>query len=362
MISLRHLAKSFGPLAVLRDVNAEIEKGEVISIIGPSGCGKSTLLRCLNLLEKPTGGEIVVDGIPLLDRKTNVFQLRRKMGMVFQSFNLFSHLMAVENIMLGPVDLLKLSRPAAFAEAMKWLTMVGLAEKAFAYPDELSGGQKKRVAIARALAMKPEILLFDEPTSALDPTMVSEVLAVVRKLAAGGMTMLIVTHEMKFARDVSTRVFYMDEGVIFEEGTPQQIFEQPVREKTRNFIRKIRTFTFEIRSRAFDLYSLFAGVESFGHRQFLAEKQIHDIQLALEELILNKLLAKLADPASLTVTVGFSEVSGDLELTLAYRGEAYNPLEDDAVDLPLTLIRSLVRSGSCTSDGEANQLRLTMSC
>ncbi len=231
MISVKKLSKYFGDLAVLKDVNVEIKKGEVIAVIGPSGTGKSTLLRCLNLLEEPTSGEIIIDGVNLLDKKTNVFKIRQKMGMVFQSFNLFSHLMVIENIMLGPVDLLKTSRQDAFDEGMKLLAMVGLAEKAYAYPDELSGGQKQRVAIARTLAMKPEIVLFDEPTSALDPTMISEVLAVIRKLAADGMTMMIVTHEMKFARDVSTRVLYMDEGIIFEEGTPQQIFDDPQKDK-----------------------------------------------------------------------------------------------------------------------------------
>jgi polar amino acid transport system ATP-binding protein len=262
MISVKHLSKHFGDLVVLKDVNTEIKQGEVISVIGPSGSGKSTFLRCLNLLEVPTGGEIVIDGVNLLDKKTDIHQLRRKMGMVFQSFNLFSHLMVIENIMLGPLELLKMGRQEAFDEGLKLLALVGLAEKAYAYPDELSGGQKQRVAIARTLAMKPEIVLFDEPTSALDPTMVSEVLAVIRKLAADGMTMMIVTHEMKFARDVSTRVLYMDEGIIFEEGTPQQIFTEPKTEKTRAFVHKIKTFTYEIRSKSFDLYSLNAGIET----------------------------------------------------------------------------------------------------
>jgi len=360
MIRIRHLSKAFGPNLVLRDVNAEIQQGEVISVIGPSGSGKSTLLRCLNLLERPTGGEILIDGINLLDKKTDVLKLRRKMGMVFQSFNLFSHLMAVENIMLGPVGLLEMGRQEAFDEAMRLLTMVGLAEKAFAYPDELSGGQKQRVAIARTLAMKPEIVLFDEPTSALDPTMISEVLAVVRRLAADGMTMMVVTHDMKFARDVSTRVFYMDEGTVYEEGTPRQIFEQPAREKTRAFIHKIRTFVFEIRSRIFDLYRLQGGVEEFGRRQFLSEKQIHDIQLILEELILHKLLGRLTDPIEITVTVGFSETTGGLELTLVYQGEAYNPLEDGGDDLPLRLIRNLVRDASCAGEAGKSLLQLTL--
>lgn len=362
MISVRHLSKAFGRLVVLKDVNVEIDKGEVISVIGPSGCGKSTFLRCLNLLEMPSGGEIVIDGENLLDRKTNVFQVRRKMGMVFQSFNLFSHLMVIENIMLGPVDLLKSGRREAFAEGMKLLAQVGLAEKAYAYPDELSGGQKQRVAIARALAMKPEIVLFDEPTSALDPTMVSEVLAVIRKLAADGMTMMIVTHEMRFARDVSTRVLYMDEGIIYEEGTPRQIYDQPAREKTRIFVHKIRTYSYEIRSRTFDLYALNAGVETFCRKQFLPEKQIFHIQLILEELIINQLLVRQEDPVAVDVTVGYSEESGAVEIVLHYTGGPYNPFDEaeEEDNLSMVLLRKLAQRREYVAGDLANQLRIIL--
>ncbi|ABI69038.1 amino acid ABC transporter ATP-binding protein [Syntrophomonas wolfei] len=227
MITIKGLSKSYGNLRVLENVSTEINKGEVISIIGPSGCGKSTFLRCINLLERPTGGEITIDGQNILSRNADVSKLRQKMGMVFQSFNLFSHLMIIENIMLAPVSLLKVPRKQAYEEGMKYLEMVGLGAKAIAFPDELSGGQKQRAAIARTLAMQPEIVLFDEPTSALDPTMVSEVQAVIRKLAADGLTMMIVTHEMKFARDVSSRVFYMDEKGIYEDGSPAQSLIYP---------------------------------------------------------------------------------------------------------------------------------------
>ncbi|MEE9912840.1 MAG: amino acid ABC transporter ATP-binding protein [Deltaproteobacteria bacterium] len=361
MISVKHLSKNFGDLAVLRDVNVEISKGEVISVIGPSGSGKSTLLRCINLLEMPSGGEIIIDGINLLDRETDVYKLRQRMGMVFQSFNLFSHFMVIENIMLGPVNLLKMSREEAFDEGMKLLTRVGLAEKAYAYPDELSGGQKQRVAIARTLAMRPEIVLFDEPTSALDPTMVSEVLAVIRKLALDGMTMMIVTHEMKFARDVSKRVLYMDEGIIYEEGTPRQIFEHPQRDKTRAFIHRIKTFTFEIQSRLFDLYSLNAGIEMFCGKQFLPEKQIFNIQLVLEELVVNKLIPNLVEPVAMTVTVGHAEESGAIDLVIAYAGDAYNPFAAGAEDdLPMTIVRGLVKSSDYTFEARINKLRLAL--
>ena len=222
MIQVEHLSKRFGDLEVLKDVNAEIRRGEVVSIIGPSGAGKSTFLRCLNLLDRPTGGSIRIDGVDILDARTDVPKVRQKMTMVFQSFNLFPHLTVLENLTVAPRRLRGLDRRAADRKAHDLLRQVGLAEKATQFPDELSGGQKQRVAIARCLAMDPEVVLFDEPTSALDPTMVREVLAVIRRLAKDGMTMAIVTHEMDFARDVSNRIFYMDEGLIYEDGTPKR--------------------------------------------------------------------------------------------------------------------------------------------
>ena len=239
LISVSHLRKSYNGVTVLKDVNAEIGKGEVISIIGPSGTGKSTFLRCLNRLETPDGGRIVVDGQDVTDPKTDIPAVRRKMGMVFQNFNLFGNLTVIGNIMAAQCDLLKKTPAEAKAKAMELLARVGLAEKADALPDELSGGQKQRIAIARALAMDPDILLFDEPTSALDPTMVGEVLAVIKDLAKTGMTMLIVTHEMGFARDVSTRIFFMNEGIIYEEGAPDAIFNHPTKPKTIEFVGQV---------------------------------------------------------------------------------------------------------------------------
>ena len=239
MIAVTHLRKSFNGVEVLKDVNVEIEKGEVISIIGPSGTGKSTFLRCLNRLETPDGGTIIVDGADVSAPKADLAQVRRKMGMVFQNFNLFGNLDALGNIMAAQCDILGTSKDAARRKAFDLLERVGLADKAEALPDELSGGQKQRVAIARALAMDPRILLFDEPTSALDPTMVGEVLSVIKSLAKSGMTMLIVTHEMGFARDVSTRVLYMDEGIIYEDGTPDEIFNRPQKPKTVEFVGQV---------------------------------------------------------------------------------------------------------------------------
>ena len=239
MISVSHLRKGYNGVQVLKDVNAEIAKGEVISIIGPSGTGKSTFLRCLNRLETPDGGRIVVDGADVTDPKTDITAVRRKMGMVFQNFNLFGNLTVIGNVMAAQCDLLGKTPGEARRKALDLLGRVGLADKAEALPDELSGGQKQRVAIARALAMDPDILLFDEPTSALDPTMVGEVLAVIKGLAKTGMTMLIVTHEMGFARDVSTRVFFMNEGVVYEEGAPARIFNHPQRPRTVDFVGQV---------------------------------------------------------------------------------------------------------------------------
>ncbi len=239
MIKVIGLHKYFGDLEVLKGINAKIHKGEVVCIIGPSGSGKSTFLRCLNLLEEPTKGEIILDGVPLIEHKKDIDLLRQKVGMVFQQFNLFPNLTVLENITLAPCKVMKLSPAAAKEKAMALLTRVGLAEKADQYPSRLSGGQKQRVAIARALAMDPEVMLFDEPTSALDPEMVGEVLDVMQQLAKDGMTMAVVTHEMGFAREVASRVFYMDEGIIYEEGTPDAIFGTPQKVRTREFLSKV---------------------------------------------------------------------------------------------------------------------------
>jgi polar amino acid transport system ATP-binding protein len=285
MIRVEHLAKKYDDLTVLRDVNAEIKKGEVISIIGPSGTGKSTFLRCLNLLDTPTAGRIFIDEEDILSANANVPLLRRKMGMVFQNFNLFEHLTVMDNLAIGPVKLLKQSRRTAEARGRALLKMVGLAEKENAFPAELSGGQKQRIAIARCLSMEPEIILFDEPTSALDPTMVSEVLGVIRRLAKEGMTMAIVTHEMKFAHDVSSRIFYMDEGVIYEEGTPGIIFNAPQKERTRTFINRIRSFQFHIANANYDLYALNAEIENFSEKHIFSPKRRNHILLLVEEVL-----------------------------------------------------------------------------
>lgn len=239
MISVKNLCKSFGDHQVLKDINEHIAPGEKIVIIGPSGSGKSTFLRCMNLLERPTSGQIIFDGIDITDPKTDINKVRQHMGMVFQHFNLFPHKTIMENITLAPVRLKLMKSEEVKEEALRLLKLVNLEEKADAYPGQLSGGQKQRIAIVRSLAMKPKMMLFDEPTSALDPEMVGEVLEVMKNLADQGMTMAVVTHEMGFAKEVGTRVMFMDEGRILEQGTPEDIFDHPKEARTQEFLSKV---------------------------------------------------------------------------------------------------------------------------
>ena len=239
MIYTKGLKKSFGKLNVLNGLDSHIEKGEVVCVIGPSGSGKSTFLRCLNLLEEPTEGQVIFEGNDITAPKTDIAKVRQKMGMVFQQFNLFNNMTILDNITVGPIRVKGLSKEAAEAKAFELLDRVGLREKAGSYPRELSGGQKQRIAIVRALAMDPDVMLFDEPTSALDPEMVGEVLDVMKALAKEGMTMIIVTHEMGFAKEVGDRVFFIDQGIILEEGTPDEIFNHPKNQRTQDFLSKV---------------------------------------------------------------------------------------------------------------------------
>ena len=239
MIEVKGLCKSFGDLKVLKGIDDSINKGEVVVVIGPSGSGKSTYLRCINYMEEATQGQILIDGVDITDKSIDINEIRQKVGMVFQHFNLFPHMTVLENITLAPIQVKKMSEEEAKEIAYKLLDKVGLKEKANEYPNKLSGGQKQRIAIARTLAMNPEVMLFDEPTSALDPEMVKEVLEVIKELAQEGMTMMIVTHEMGFAKEVGTRLVFMDEGKILEQGHPKEVFENPKEERTKLFLSKV---------------------------------------------------------------------------------------------------------------------------
>ena len=332
MIEVRHLGKRYtnpdgSTLDVLKDVNCTIEKGEVISIIGPSGTGKSTFLRALNLLDPPTSGEILFEGRNILEKGYPINKLRQRMGMVFQSFNLYEHLSIIDNITFAPIKLRGMKREDAEKEALEILHKVGLAEKANAMPSDLSGGQKQRVAIARCLAMHPEVILFDEPTSALDPTMVGEVLSVIRQLAREGMTMLIVTHEMKFARDVSTRIFFMNEGIIYEDGTPQQIFQNPVHSVTKAFVQRIHKLVFEIKDDNFDMLDMHSRMAQFCIKYNIAEKRGNIDKIA--DMMSGKVLATYRP---LTLRLTYSEQDEITALDFMIEGLETSPLQTPETD------------------------------
>ena len=340
MIKIEHLRKEYPGITPLRDVSVEIHDGDVIAVIGSSGTGKSTLLRCMNLLEKPTSGKIWVDQDEITDPRCNVNRVRQRMGMVFQSFNLFGHMTVIENIMFSPVDLKRINRQDAYNKGMSLLRMVGLAEKALNYPDELSGGQKQRVAIARALAMDPEIILLDEPTSALDPAMVDEVQSVIRELARSGKTMMIVTHEMNFARAISNRVFYMDEGGIYEDGTPEQIFDHPQKELTRRFIKKLKVLELHMDNRTDSFIAAGTELDRYCQQNEMTPKNKARIRLALEELVQQILLPRKPE-LQIHATVEYSPQEETTNITVTYCGERFNPLDSDN-DLSLSVLKSTV--------------------
>ncbi len=328
MIELRHVEKAFANGTPLKDVNVTINDGDVISVIGPSGTGKSTLLRCINMLGAPTKGQIFVDGEEITAKGYDIRKVRRKMGMVFQSFNLFGHLNVIENIMVPPMDLLGISAQEAYDTGMKLLADVGLATKALSRPEELSGGQKQRVAIARTLAMNPSIILFDEPTSALDPTMVGEVQSVIRELAKSGKTMMIVTHEMKFAREICNRVFYMDEGGVYEDGTPDQIFNHPQRDNTRRFINRLKVMHEAINSKDFDFLGLYTRLNEYVYKSQIDAKPAYHIHQAIEELCQQIILPALPENPLIDLVLEHAEES-DTVLTLRYNGKPFDPKDTD---------------------------------
>jgi len=355
MIRVEMLSKAFGELQVLRDVSVGIGRTECVAVIGPSGAGKSVFLSCLNGLIRPDSGREHIDGADICDRHTDIDRVRRKMGMVYQKFNLFSHLNVMDNITLAPEKLLGLSPRSAKERAEKMLHMVGLSEKAFAMPHTLSGGQQQRIAIARAMAMEPEIVLFDEPTSALDPSMANEVLAVIRAFSKQGITMVIVTHEMEFAREVSDRVIYLDEGCIYEMGSPQEIFDHPQREKTRAFIRRLKTFRFDIPSRSFDFYHLYTEIELFCQKYRISRETSHRLQVCAEEGVLYLFNNGLAN--RMLLSISYSDRQDGAAMTLDYDGPPQDPFAGHADDLGLRLLRANTREILYAHDGDGSRLQ-----
>ena len=336
IISVSHLTKRFGDLEVLRDISFEVHQGEVICLIGPSGTGKSTLLRALNMLEPPTSGDIRVNGELITAKGYPLHKMRQKIGMVFQSFNLFDHMTVLENITDAPIHLLHIPEAQAKEEAIALLKKVGLAQKADVYPSELSGGQKQRVAIARALAMHPEVILFDEPTSALDPTMVGEVLSVIRQLAKSGLTMLIVTHEMRFAQDVSSRIFFMNEGRIYEDGQPEQIFNQPVHSATKAFVQRIQKLVYEIDSDDFDYLQIHTGIN-----RFCIKYNLHINEQAYA-LVKEVLFTHMRSIRPLTLRMTHAELSGVTALDFMVEHWDRSPLNDAAREALQKQVKQLI--------------------
>lgn len=352
VIEVHGLKKSFGALEVLRGIDLTVEAGERIGIIGGSGCGKSVFLRSLELLETPDAGKIFIDGEDFTAPKADIDKIRRKLGMVWQKFNLFTHMNVMENLTVAPVKLLNMTKDAAREKAMGLLAQVGLTSKAEAYPEFLSGGQQQRIAICRSLMMNPKVILFDEPTSALDPTMVGEVLAVIRMLAKQDLTMIIVTHEMNFAREVATRILFFADGEIYEQGTPAQIFDAPQRPKTIAFIHKQKYFSYEISERTFDLMKLQGGIQTFAEKYGLSPRRTNRLQLCCEELIYEMLAnACEGDNVKISLDVTYSEAGNEVEIKFTCAGKLYNPLDKNFEDfdednLGATILHNLAQNFS----------------
>ena len=335
MISVKNLRKSYDGLQILKDVNIDFPDGSTTVIMGGSGCGKSTVLRCLNLLEKPDCGTIEIDGEDIVTAK-NVDKLRQKLGMVYQSFNLFSHLSVLENIILAPMKVKKISKEEAISKAYELLKMVGMENRATHMPDQLSGGQKQRVAIARALAMEPEVMLFDEPTSALDPTMVDEVETVIKRLVDSGMTSIIVTHEMRFARNIASNILFLADGGVYEEGSPDQIFDNPQKDLTRRFIYRSRMYEEALNKTDIDIYELCSRIRQYAIAYGLTRKQSKGIEYFCEELIYPLIMFNNA-----VLRIIADENRNEYSITAEFKGLNKDPLSLECIDeLGLSIVKA----------------------
>ena len=355
MLRIEGLGKSFGSNRVLQNIDLTVEEGETVVIIGESGCGKSVFLRCIELLEKPDHGRIWIDGEEITAKRADVNRIRRKAGMVYQQFNLFSHLNVMDNLCLAPVSLLGMSRAEAREKAQALLREVGMSGRGDKLPSELSGGQCQRVAIARCLMMEPKLLLMDEPTSALDPGMVSEVLATIRALAKKRTTMLIVTHEMAFARDAADRMLFFAEGGIYESGTPEQILDHPRQELTKQFVRRIRSFCYHVGCADFDLMELQGGIQMFCDRYGIAKQDALRLQLCMEELLL-EITAKCSLPVSIDLLIEFDAVSSALDVHCKWVGRDGNPLEEETDSLGVIILQHIVNNAQYTYTGNTGEL------
>lgn len=362
LLRINHLKKAYPGVTPLSDVNLTVNEGDVISIIGPSGTGKSTLLRMINRLEEVTSGEIYFHAEEITSPACQAENLRSRIGMIFQSFNLFPHLTVIENLLAAPVALKKMSKQEAYDRARDLLAKVGLLNKMFSYPGELSGGQQQRIAIVRALAMEPELLLLDEPTSALDPAMTGEVERVLRQLAREGVTMMMVTHSMELARKISNRVLYMDEGVVYEEGTPEEIFTAPRRDRTRQFIHDLKVLTMVIEERGFDFIGSNTEIEAFGHKNDMPRHLVQSLMLLFEELVIQLILPRIPESPRIVWSVEYDTKNGQAGVSVRYNGEPFDALEGDN-DLAIGLVRGCaqdIRYESGADTQMQNSIRLTV--
>lgn len=363
VIEIRGLRKNFGDLSVLRGVDFSVEEGERVVIIGGSGCGKSVFLRCIELLEIPDAGQIFIDGEEITAPDVDIDKIRRRVGMVYQRFNLFAHMNVMDNLCLAPVELLKIPRAEAEKKALELLSQVGLVAKASAFPAVLSGGQQQRIAICRSLMMNPKVILFDEPTSALDPTMVGEVLAVIRMLAKKDLTMIIVTHEMNFAREVATKILFFADGGIYEQGTPAEIFDNPQREKTIAFIQRQKYFHYEITARDFDLMEMQNKIWLFAEKYGLSAKHAFRVQLCCEEIIYEMLDGACDTGAeiSLVIDIAYAEAVKKTQFKIICRGREHNPFAENddkgfEDSLGVTILRNVAQDLSHSYRGGVNEI------
>ena len=358
VIRIEHLRKCFGDKDVLKDINAEIEKGDVISLIGPSGTGKTTLLRCLIGLETVTDGKIYLYDQDITGNDKKAESLRLSMGMVFQNYNLFEHRTVIENVMMAPVQNLKISRQKAYAEAIQLLASAGLSGRELEYPSQLSGGQKQRVAIVRTMAMHQEILLVDEPTAALDPAMAREIGSMLRSLSRSGYTILMVTHDMELAKTISNRIFFMDEGVIYEQGTVDEIFNHPKRQKTYAYVQQLRSFRYNITSRNFDFYAFGAELAEFGSNSALSRRQQYALSFTAEELLMQSILPHLIKEPNISFSVSIPQNTKYIDVHIDYSGEEFNAMEN-CDEYASTLINHWAQESSFSFDGK-NHLRIRL--
>lgn len=364
VLSVKNLCKSFGSLKVLENLNLEVKEGEVISVIGASGCGKSVFLRCLNCLEQPDFGDIFINGEEITAKNADIDKIRQNMGMVFQKFHLFSHLNVMDNLCLAPTHLLNMDRTEAEKRAKELLESVGLSSKAYEYPKVLSGGQQQRIAICRSLMMNPKILLLDEPTSALDPAMAGEVMAVIRMLAKQNLTMIIVTHEMKFAEEASNRTLFFADGAIYEEGCSEDIFNHPKKPKTIAFIRKHKFFGFEIKNRDyFDLMSLMGGIISFGEKYAIDRKRKNLLQACTEDIVYDffKYSYDNRRTVDVKIDITYEESTDKITLKTICGGKKHNPFASvDDTDMSVIVVKKAAKNIEYNFENDKNIVEIEL--